>query len=118
MADSAAPGQSAGPPPLWGVISLLEVGRDCNPSAQRRGHNQPSRGGRKAPPAVWARLPSYTQATEGQVTPWARFNCATMLPLARAEKNHKTITIFSKPQWKASSQNDASNLSFYFSSIN
>lgn len=50
--------------------------------------------------------------------PWARFNPATMLPLAPAERNHKTIAIFSKPQWQGSSQNDASNLSFYFSSIN
>lgn len=33
-ADSAVPGPSAGPPPLWAVISLLEVGWDWNPSAQ------------------------------------------------------------------------------------
>lgn len=42
-------GQSAGPPPLQGVINLLEVGWDWNPTAQCRGHNQTNRGGRKAP---------------------------------------------------------------------
>lgn len=117
-ADSAVPGPSAGPPPLWAVISLPEVGWDWNPSAQAEAIISPAEEEERPLQQCGPGSRCTSRQRKGQVTPRARFNRAAMLPLARAERNRKTIAIFSKPQWKGSSQNDASNLSFYFSSIN
>lgn len=50
-------GAASRPPPLGAVISLLEVGWGWDPSAQSRGHNQPGRGGRKAPSSTLGQAP-------------------------------------------------------------
>lgn len=117
-AHSAVPGPPAGPPPLRAVISLLEVGWDWNPSAQAEAIISPaeeeerplqqSGPGSRCTSRQWKGRSCHGHVlTEPRCCLWPEQRGTT-----------KTIAIFSKPQWKGGSQNDASNLSFYFSSIN